>query len=111
VRPVVRALTACQACPWPSQTKDTDRVEGRQGSLAHIAASCTMRVNAPDLHGRETRAMEQQTPPSRTCPACGSSDYQFRSRKKVGAEAGTEEIETKYRCKACGKEWRVRVPG
>jgi transposase-like protein len=46
----------------------------------------------------------------RACPACGSGDYQFRSRKKVEAEPGKEETETKYRCKTCGKEWKVRTP-
>jgi transposase-like protein len=53
--------------------------------------------------------MEQQTPTSRTCPACGSGDYQFRSRKKVEFEPGKEAIETKYRCKKCGREWKVRT--
>jgi transposase-like protein len=52
--------------------------------------------------------MEQNV--SRTCPACGSGDYEFRSRKKV-AEEGKEVVETKYRCKGCGHEWKVRVAG
>lgn len=52
--------------------------------------------------------MDQQ--PKRTCPACGSGDYAFRSRKQVPGEGGQgEQTETKYRCKACGREWRVRV--
>jgi DNA-directed RNA polymerase subunit M/transcription elongation factor TFIIS len=46
--------------------------------------------------------------PRRTCPACGSGDYQFRSQRKV-VEEGTEVVETKYRCKACNHEWKVRV--
>ena len=47
---------------------------------------------------------------SRTCPACGSGAYTFRSRKKIVAEKGeSEAVETKYRCKTCGKEWRVRT--
>jgi transposase-like protein len=45
----------------------------------------------------------------RTCPECGSYDYQFRNRKKVAEEGKGEAVETKYRCKACGHEWRVRV--
>jgi transposase-like protein len=46
----------------------------------------------------------------RTCPACGSTDYVFRGRKKVPAEQGQPAaVETKYRCRACGKEWKVRV--
>ena len=44
--------------------------------------------------------MEQTT--GRTCPACGSGDYQFRSRKKVTEEGKGEAVETKYHCKACG---------
>jgi rubredoxin len=49
---------------------------------------------------------------TRTCPECGSGDYQFRSRRKVAVEAGRPEtIETKYRCKACGHVWRERVEG
>ena len=48
----------------------------------------------------------------KTCPKCGSPDYQFRSRRKVPAdpEKGEREgWETKYRCKACTKEWKVRT--
>jgi len=51
--------------------------------------------------------------PSRTYPECGSGDYAFRSRKNVIAvlEKGEPEAtETKYRCKSCGHEWKVRVP-
>jgi transposase-like protein len=34
----------------------------------------------------------------------------FRSRKKLEAANGQEaSVETKYRCKACGYEWKVRV--
>jgi len=50
--------------------------------------------------------MEQQKP-GRTCPACGSSDYLFRSRRKIKGEP--EVVETKYRCRACGKDWREKV--
>ena len=49
----------------------------------------------------------------RTCPACGGGDYTFRSRKKVTPEPGQEgqeEVETKYRCKSCEHEWKVRQP-
>jgi hypothetical protein len=53
--------------------------------------------------------MEQQTPAGRACPACWSSDYQFRSRKKIASEPGKEEVETKGRCKRCEKEWKVRT--
>ena len=56
--------------------------------------------------------MEQQTPAGRTCPKCDSEDYQFRHRKQVEADAEKGEpaaVETKYRCRACGHEWRVRV--
>ena len=55
--------------------------------------------------------MEQMT--TRTCPACGSADYTFRSRKKIvpkDGEEGPEATEVKYRCKKCEHEWRVRVP-
>jgi hypothetical protein len=50
---------------------------------------------------------------AKTCPQCGSGNYAFRSRKKVGPEPGQqgeEAIETKYRCKECSHEWRVRAP-
>jgi transposase-like protein len=51
--------------------------------------------------------MEQ---PAKTCPQCGSGDYTFRSRKKIEPAEGREAaVETKYRCKACGHEWKVRV--
>jgi DNA-directed RNA polymerase subunit M/transcription elongation factor TFIIS len=54
--------------------------------------------------------MEQQIR-GRTCPECGSGDYEFRSRKKVAdAPAQGAAPETKYRCKICGHEWRVRTP-
>jgi DNA-directed RNA polymerase subunit M/transcription elongation factor TFIIS len=45
----------------------------------------------------------------RACPACGGGDYAFQSRKKVEAE-GKEEVDTNYRCKKCGHEWKVRQP-
>jgi DNA-directed RNA polymerase subunit M/transcription elongation factor TFIIS len=52
--------------------------------------------------------MEQQIG-GRACPECGSGDFQFRSRKKVTKEGKGEAVETKYRCKACGHEWRERT--
>ena len=56
--------------------------------------------------------MEQQTPPMRTCPACGSGEYAFRSRKQIEATAEQEAmLETKYRCRACENEWKEKVPG
>ena len=54
--------------------------------------------------------MEQ--PKFRTCPQCASLDYTFRSRRTIPAapEKGEPEAtETKYRCKSCGHEWRVRT--
>jgi len=50
--------------------------------------------------------------PQRTCPACGSGDCTFRSRKKIAAQPDHgegEAVETKYRCQACGHEWKVRA--
>ena len=58
-------------------------------------------------HGKTDTRMEQ---PAKTCPKCGSGDYTFRSRKKIEAAQGqAPAVETKYRCKACEHEWRVRV--
>src|SRR5580658_615736 len=57
--------------------------------------------------------MDRSTKPNRTCPKCGSGDDTFRSRKKIEAvpdQGEPEQIETKYRCKSCGEEGRVRVP-
>ena len=55
--------------------------------------------------------MDQQRPAVRTCPKCGSGDYQFRSRKKIPAQKDEPEaVETRYRCKACQHEWKVRAP-
>ncbi len=53
--------------------------------------------------------MEQQKPTGRTCAACGSPGYAFRSRRQIEAEPGKEETVTKYRRKACAHEWRVKV--
>jgi transposase-like protein len=50
------------------------------------------------------------SPTDRACPQCGSSAYQFRSRKKVIEEGSPEAVETKYRCKDCTHEWRERKP-
>lgn len=56
--------------------------------------------------------MEQQNPPSRVCPACGSTNYTFRSRKQIEPTAEQEAmLETKYRCRGCGKEWKETAPG
>jgi DNA-directed RNA polymerase subunit M/transcription elongation factor TFIIS len=57
-------------------------------------------------HGKTVTRMEQ---PAKTCPKCGSGVYAFRSRKKVADESGTEAVETKYRCKGCKHEWKVKV--
>jgi hypothetical protein len=51
--------------------------------------------------------MEQS---NRQCPACGSRDYTFRSRRQITDEAQRAQWETKYRCKACAKDWKERVP-
>jgi hypothetical protein len=51
-------------------------------------------------------------PATRTCPECSSSSYSFRSRKKIDPEPGLLEqavVETKYRCKVCGHEWKVKT--
>jgi hypothetical protein len=54
--------------------------------------------------------MDQRATPSRICPKCGSGDYQFRSRRKMPGENGQgKQTETKYRCKGCQHEWKVRV--
>ena len=52
----------------------------------------------------------------RSCPHCGSQDYQFRSRKKVAAEQENPngpQWETKFRCMACEAVWVARetLPG
>ena len=45
------------------------------------------------------------------CTTCGSEERLFRSRKVVAAsDEGPPGVETKYRCKACGKDYRVRQP-
>lgn len=50
---------------------------------------------------------------NRSCPKCSSTDYIFRSRKAIppNDDTGQDQVETKYRCKACGNEWRERVVG
>ena len=49
-------------------------------------------------------------PQAKTCPKCGSEHYMFRSRKQIEATSGKEPaVETKYRCKTCGHEWKVTV--
>jgi hypothetical protein len=48
----------------------------------------------------------------RQCPECAGSNYEFRGRKKIPADPGTqlaESTETKFRCKECRHEWRERV--
>lgn len=59
--------------------------------------------------GTEGNQMEQQ---KRTCPACSSGEYLFRSRKKIEADPEKGEPEawlTTYRCQGCGKDWRERT--
>ena len=48
----------------------------------------------------------------KTCPKCGSREYLFRGRKKLPAEGEQPaQTETKYRCKSCEHEWKVRTEG
>ncbi len=57
--------------------------------------------------------MEPSLSAKRTCPKCGSPDYTFRSRKTVAPDPARGEagaVETKYRCKGCGHEWKARTP-
>jgi hypothetical protein len=59
--------------------------------------------------------MDAQKPDltAKTCPKCGSCEYQFRSRKKLPAEPKKGDAgcwETTYRCKVCTKQWKVRTP-
>lgn len=46
----------------------------------------------------------------RTCPECGGNVYVLRGRKQVGPEPGEMEpmLETKYHCRGCVCEWKVR---
>jgi DNA-directed RNA polymerase subunit M/transcription elongation factor TFIIS len=64
-----------------------------------------------ELHPGEAR-MDREAWKSHTCPKCGSGDYQFRNRKRIAADAERLAAwETKYRCKACGHEWKEQVTG
>jgi len=54
--------------------------------------------------------MDQPVTGRRHCPECGSTEYLFRGRKKIAAEAEQQAaVETTYRCKVCGHQWKVRV--
>ena len=69
--------------------------------------------DASGHRGMRHSRMDAERPAARTCPACGSPDYAFRSRKKIPADPqkGQPEVtETKYRCKGCAHEWKVRTP-
>ncbi len=51
-------------------------------------------------------------PGKRSCPFCGSGDYTCRSRRQVVKEPSEpDEVETKYRCRVCSEEWRVKTVG
>jgi hypothetical protein len=41
-----------------------------------------------------TPGMDESTPAKKSCPECGGSQYQFRSRKKVAGDQGGA-VETK----------------
>ncbi len=56
--------------------------------------------------------MSDQKPVLKSCPECGSHDYAFSGRKKIPADpkkGEAEAMETKYRCKKCEHEWKLRV--
>jgi DNA-directed RNA polymerase subunit M/transcription elongation factor TFIIS len=54
--------------------------------------------------------MDQSVTSRRHCPECGSTEYLFRGRKQIAAEAGQRvAVETTYRCKVCGHQWKARV--
>jgi hypothetical protein len=71
-------------------------------------------VHALRLVGGACSAREgrMDQPPKRACPKCGSINYAFRSRKQIEATAESgPELETKFRCKDCEREWKERTPG
>ena len=44
------------------------------------------------------------------CPKCHSDQYLFRGRKTIPAKGSEPRaIETKFRCKACGHVWTLKV--
>ena len=60
--------------------------------------------------GLKEAEMDQLVNLGRCCPKCESRDYVFRNRKTIPAEAGQPEaVETKFRCRGCGHEWKERV--
>lgn len=85
---------------------------GRRGIISvplrrHRQGPGRTRQASEGLSPRNGARMDQ---PARTCPKCGSSDYLFRSRKQIEEEQGPM-LETKFRCKNCGKEWKEKAPG
>lgn len=81
-----------------------DRIEAEKA--ARPAPRRQRRAGPKGDHSPQTA--DRLTAP-KACPACGG-DYAFRGRKIVAEPEGPELVETKYRCKACEHEWRVRVP-
>ena len=66
------------------------------GALVVPSAACKM------VDPKEVTRMEQ---PKRSCPECQSGDYVFRGRRAVESD-GKPATVTKYRCRACGHEWK-----
>jgi len=90
------------------------RTLGDQGAVRGVAFKhISYVVRFPQMPTEEEcRMQEPKLTSNRKCPACASDDYQFRSRKTLPADPqqDAEHWETKYRCKACGKEWKEQGP-
>jgi DNA-directed RNA polymerase subunit RPC12/RpoP len=66
------------------------------------------------LEPSKEETMEQKATGPKKCPECGSDQYMFRGRRKIPVDAEEGQavtVETKYLCKTCGHQWKMRVAG
>jgi len=81
---------------------------------AEKPSECAAPTPAVQSHAAQKHELPTRKPLGiRGCPECKAEDYVFRGRKKDKPQEGEPGpmIVTKFHCRGCGHQWKVRQAG